>query len=53
MIYINMKQSGKVETVDQFETYREARAMLTEYRQAFHDANLYLSQRATKEWGRA
>ena len=49
MYYINMKESGTVETVDEFDNRREALEMLTEYRMAF-TANVYLSQRCTKEW---
>ena len=51
MYYINSKQYGDVETVDQFETYREAREMIREYRLAYPAGySLYLSQRSTKDW---
>ena len=49
MIYINMRQDNTVETVDQFETRKEAREMLTEYQMAFPQ-ELWISNRATKEW---
>lgn len=52
MTYINMKtpyQDG-VETVDQFETYKEAIEMLKEYRLSDYSAHYYLSSRSTKEW---
>ena len=51
MIYINIKENGKVETLDQFETYREAKAMLKEYCIASpYYYGAYLSSRCTKEW---
>ena len=49
MTYINMRTSGEVETVDQFETRKEARAMLVEYSLAFN-GGVYLSQRPTDDW---
>jgi len=49
-VYINSKKSGRVETIDQFDTYREAREMLKEYRMCFHWGNYYLSSRSTREW---
>lgn len=51
MTYINSKHNGTVETIDEFETREEARAMLAEYRVAFPAGySLYLSPRCTKEW---
>ena len=51
MNYINMKAYGTIETVDEFETRKEAREMLTEYRMAYGGGvHLYLSQRATRDW---
>ena len=50
MTYINMKANGEIETVDEFETRKEARVMLTEYRMAFGPCELYLSQRCTNDW---
>ena len=51
MTYINSKQCGTVETIDQFETRKEAREMIAEYRMAFGAGyNLYLSTRCTKDW---
>ena len=49
--YINVKENGKTETIDEFETRKEARGMLKEYKIAnsyYHNA--YLSSRSTKEW---
>ena len=50
MDYINTKEYGYVETVDEFETIKEARKMLKEYRMASPGMNYYLSQRSTKTW---
>lgn len=50
MQYIQRKENNQLETVDQFDTYKEARAMLTEYRIADPYAHHYISQRACKEW---
>lgn len=51
MFYINMQTSSGVETVDQFETRREARLMLDEYIMAFAGCGrLYISTRCTREW---
>ena len=48
MTYINLKSEYGIETVDEFETYKEARAMVVEYNLG-HGGH-YLSQRSTKEW---
>jgi hypothetical protein len=50
MTYINIKNNGIVETVDQFETHQEARAMVKEYNLSDRYNCYYTSQRATKEW---
>jgi len=50
MTYINMKQDNTVETVDEFETYKEAKAMVKEYNLGDSYNTYYLSQRSTKEW---
>ena len=49
-MFINIKQNGKVETVDKFITYKEAKAMLKEYRISDRYNIYYLSQRCSKEW---
>ena len=50
MWYINIKNRGVVETVDEFSSAKEARAMRIEY-QLGDSANLYyLSKRCTKDW---
>ena len=50
MRYINIKQDGKVETVDQFETYEEAKKMRDEYNISDVMHLYYISTRSTKEW---
>lgn len=52
MTYINMRTSDGVETIDEFTTWKEARAMIAEYRLAYggHGYPLYLSSRSTAEW---
>jgi len=52
MTYINQRGPDGVETVDEFSTYKEARAMIAEYRMAFpaSSGELYLSSRSTRDW---
>lgn len=50
MTYIQRKGDGHLETVDEFETRKEARAMLAEYRMADPSAHYYLSRRPCKDW---
>lgn len=53
MYYINVKDSdGDVETIDEFETYKEAVAMAIEYRLVYQGSGMtpYMSQRSTKDW---
>ncbi len=50
MIYIQRRGDGYLETVDEFTTRKEARAMLSEYRLSDMSAHYYLSQRACKNW---
>ena len=49
MIYIQRK-SSILETVDEFETRKEALAMLKEYRQTDRSATYYLSKRPCRAW---
>lgn len=49
MVYIQRKDGRQLETVDQFETWKEARAMVKEYRLSDSSAEYYLSSRACKE----
>ncbi len=48
--YIQRKDENGLETVDEFETYTEAREMVKEYRMSDPYANYYISQRACKDW---
>jgi len=49
--YINIKENGQTETLDEFETYSEAKKMLVEYKIASsYYSGAYLSSRSTKEW---
>ncbi len=51
MVYINIKEAGSVETLDEFETRKEAVAMLREYRIASsYYCAAYISSRCTKDW---
>ena len=50
MFYIQRKDARQLETVDQFDSRREALDMVREYRMADHSANYYISSRACKEW---
>lgn len=50
MIYIQRRESRQLETVDEFETLKEARAMLIEYRISDPTATYYLSRRPCNEW---
>jgi hypothetical protein len=48
--YIQRKDGKQLETVDGFQTRKEAREMLAEYRLADPSAEYYLSSRACKAW---
>lgn len=50
MTYIQRNGQGTRETVDEFTTRKEARAMLAEYQLADPSANYYLSSRPCKGW---
>lgn len=50
MKYIQRKGDGYLETVDEFTTYKEAKAMLKEYRLSDPSAYYYISQRCCKAW---
>ena len=51
MIYINSQYQNEVETIDEFETRKEARKMLTEYQLTYgYDFKLWMSSRSTKDW---
>lgn len=48
--YIQRKDSRYLETVDEFPTSEEARAMLTEYQLADPSARHYISTRCCANW---
>lgn len=50
--YINRRdhESRQLETVDEFDSRKEARAMLTEYQISDHGAEYYISTRCTRDW---
>jgi hypothetical protein len=50
MIYIQRKGDGQLETVDEFETLKEAKAMLKEYRMSDSSAHYYTSSRPCTAW---
>ncbi len=50
MRYIQRKTSDGLETVDEFETRKEASAMAKEYRLSDPSARYYVSQRPCKDW---
>lgn len=50
IVYIQRFGQGQLETVDQFESRKEAREMLFEYRMADYSASYYLSSRPCKNW---
>lgn len=49
-VYIQRKDGRDLETVDEFATRKEARAMLAEYRLADRSAHYYTSSRPCKHW---
>lgn len=52
MVYIQRRDHKYLETVDEFRSLKEAKAMLAEYRLSDPYARYYLSSRACKEWRR-
>jgi len=50
MLFIQRKDGNNLETVDQFETRKEAREMVREYAISDPDATFYISTRACKHW---
>ena len=50
MFYINIRNNGQVETVDQFDTKKEADEMVKEYNISDSANFYYISTRANKEW---
>lgn len=52
MSYIQRRGNGYLETVDQFDTLKEARLMLAEYQLSDPTAHYYISSRACKGWSK-
>lgn len=50
MTYIQRKSDRQLETVDEFSTRKEAKAMLAEYRLCDPCGHYYLSTRACVAW---
>ena len=50
MNYIQRRGNGYLETVDEFDTIQEARAMLPEYHLSDPSAHYYISSRACDNW---
>lgn len=50
MRYIQRKGDGYLETVDEFTTSKEARAMVKEYRLSDPSGHYYISQRCCAAW---
>ena len=50
MIYIQRRDQSGLETVDEFETWKEARAMLAEYRISDPSGHYYASRRPCRAW---
>lgn len=49
--YINQRYQGVVETVDEFDTHKEARETIKEYRASIgHGIEYWISNRACKQW---
>jgi len=48
--YIQRKDANQLETVDEFATRKEAKAMLAEYQLADRTAEHYISTRACSDW---
>ena len=50
MYYLQRKDGKELETVDQFDTRKEAREMVKEYQISDTSARFYISTRACKHW---
>lgn len=51
-IYIKRKGDGYLETVDEFETRKEAREMCREYQTSDSSGYYYTSTRPCKDWNK-
>jgi hypothetical protein len=52
MFYIQLRTGKQLETVDEFETRKEALRMLSEYRMAAPGCDYYLSSRPCRDWAK-
>jgi hypothetical protein len=50
MTYIQRRDGNGLETVDEFTSMAEAKAMIKEYRLSDNYGHYYLSSRACKDW---
>lgn len=50
MVYVQRKEGKNLETVDCFDTRKEAKTMLLEYRISDSAGFYYLSQKPCKNW---
>lgn len=50
MFYIQRKGNGYLETVDEFDSKKEAEKNLAEYQMSDPQASYYISKRCCKEW---
>ena len=53
MKYIQRRGENYLETVDECETWQEAKKMVREYRMSDRTAEFYISSRACKDWKKA
>lgn len=52
MWYIQRKDGKDLETIDEFQSFKEARTIVKEYRIADTSAEYYISRRACKAWNK-
>ena len=52
-LYIQRRDARYLETVDEFSTWKEARAMLAEYQLSDPSAYYYISRRCCRAWKEA
>jgi len=53
MVYIQRKDGNMLETVDEYDNWKQARNMIKEYRLSDSFAYYYLSSRPCKHWNKA
>ena len=52
MHYIQRKGDGYLDTVDEFSSFKECKAMIKEYRTSDSSATFYTSTRACNDWSK-